>query len=126
MKDIQEIAKTITREEFIEKQSQQVYKPSCPHRFKLESYFPKCSSKIFDCEECWENAVKNITFKGEEMTAIWINDKTDRNNKIKILGLTEGNEYPVKQSIYPNHYELKNDLGEITTYFMDRFKIVEE
>lgn len=59
-----------------------------------------------------------------EMIAICINDKTTRNNKIKILGLTEGNEYPVKESIYPNHYELVNDLGEITTYFTDRFKIV--
>lgn len=61
----------------------------------------------------------------EEMTAICINDKTTRNNKIKILGLTEGNEYQVKESVYPNHYELENDLGENQTYFTDRFEIVE-
>jgi hypothetical protein len=29
----------------------------------------------------------------KEMTAICINDKTTRNNKIKILGLTEGKVY---------------------------------
>jgi hypothetical protein len=63
--------------------------------------------------------------KEKILTAICINDKTTRNNKIKILGLTEGKEYPVKQSIYPNHYELVNDLGENQTYFIDRFEIVE-
>ena len=61
----------------------------------------------------------------EELTAICINDKTDRDKKVKVLGITEGKEYQVKPSRHANHYELVNDLGQVETYFMDRFEILE-
>lgn len=62
--------------------------------------------------------------KQETQTAICINDKTERDKRIKTLGITEGKEYQVKPSKYANYYELVNDLGQVETYFMDRFKIV--
>ena len=60
----------------------------------------------------------------EELTAICINDKTTRDKKVKVLGITEGKEYQVKPSRYANYYELVNDLGQVETYFMDRFEMV--
>ena len=60
----------------------------------------------------------------EELTAICINDKTTRDKKVKVLGITEGKEYQVKPSRYANYYELVNDLGQVEPYFMDRFEMV--
>ena len=59
----------------------------------------------------------------EELTAICINDKTTRDKKV--IGITEGKEYQVKPSKYANYYELVNDQGNVETYFMDRFEILE-
>lgn len=124
MKDIKEIAKEYTREDFLNEAAKSGSLFLCPRYSGLNQ---KCLSIVYDekkCKECWREAVKDITFKSEEFTAICINDKTERDRKIKVLGITEGKEYPVKLCRYPNYYELVNDLGNVETYFMDRFEIV--
>ena len=125
MKDIKEIAREYTREEFLNEAAKCGSLFLCPRYSGLNQ---KCLSIVYDekkCRECWKEAVKDITFKGEEtQTAICINDKTTRDKKIKILGITEGKEYQVKPSRYANYYELVNDLGQVDTYFMNRFEII--
>jgi hypothetical protein len=69
---------------------------------------------------------KKEWFEEETIAAICINDKTTRDKKVKVLGITEGKEYQVKPSKYANYYELVNDLGNIETYFMDRFETKEK
>lgn len=62
----------------------------------------------------------------EQLTAICINDKTTRDKKVKVLGITEGKEYPVKLCRYPNYYEIINDLGEEDCFYKTRFKIIDK
>ena len=126
MRDIKEIAEKYTREEFLNEAAKSGSLFLCPRYSGLNQ---KCLSIVYDekkCRECWKEAVKDITFKSEEFTAICINDKTTRDKKVKVLGITEGKEYQVKPSKYANYYELVNDMGNVETYFMDRFKVVED
>lgn len=126
MIDILKEAREYTREEFLNEAAKCGSLFLCPRYSGLNQ---KCLSIVYDekkCKECWREAVKDITFKGEELTVICINDKTERDKKIKVLGITEGKEYPVKLCRYPNYYELVNDLGNVETYFIDRFEVLEK
>jgi hypothetical protein len=122
--DINEIAKKMTREEFIEQQSQQVYKPSCPHRFKLTDYFPKCSVKVFDCEECWENAVKGIKFK-DDIEGDKMEDKTIKvrciDNIRGSMYLTIGKEYEARE-YDKERYSVINDREVESVYSKSKFE----
>ena len=125
MIDILKEAREYTREEFLKEAAKCGSLFLCPRYSGLNQ---KCLSIVYDekkCKECWREAVKDITFKSEELTTICINDKTQRDKRIKMLGITEGKEYQVKSSRYANYYELVNDLGQVETYFVDRFKAVE-
>ena len=125
MIDILNEAREYTREDFLNEAAKSGSLFLCPRYSGLNQ---KCLSSVYDekkCKECWKEAVKDITFKSEEFTAICINDKTTRDKKVKVLGITEGKEYQVKPSGYANYYELVNDMGNVETYFMDRFEILE-
>lgn len=124
MIDILKEAREYTREEFLNEAAKCGSLFLCPRYSGLNQ---KCLSIVYDekkCRKCWKEAVKDIIFKGEELTAICINDKTTRDKKVKVLGITEGKEYQVKPSRYANYYELVNDLGQVETYFMNRFEII--
>lgn len=73
MIDIKEIAKIMTKEEFLT-QACQInlgilnQKHDCPHLYKLKSSkrTGEClGHDLFRCRECWEKAVKDIKFKGD-------------------------------------------------------------
>lgn len=115
MRGIKEIAKEMTKEEFKKR-----YYHRCLR--DLDKEF-KCNEKCDKHLEHFMQQIEDITFKDEELTAICINDKTERDKRIKMLGITEGKEYPVKLCRYPNYFELVNDQGNVETYFMDRFEI---
>lgn len=79
MKDIKEIAKECTREEFIQEAKQEYMGKfdnyeDCPEFFDLIN-IKECKPNK-NCEECWTNAVRDITFKDEI-------SNTNRLNKIK-------------------------------------------
>ncbi|PHH02039.1 hypothetical protein [Clostridium sporogenes] len=63
--DINKIAKEMTREEFLQNCEDSLftgYDISCPSDVDLETVCDLCK----DCKECWENAIKDIKFKGED------------------------------------------------------------
>lgn len=68
--DIKEIAKGMTRNEFlnsIDKNGRLKYEDkaiNCPGNLKLKELGEKCN--IRKCQECWEQAIKDIKFKGED------------------------------------------------------------
>lgn len=71
MIDIKEVAKTMTREEFLT-QACQIdlgildQNSDCPHSYKLKSFkrTSQClGNDLTRCRECWEEATNNIQFK---------------------------------------------------------------
>lgn len=125
--NINDIAKRMTRNEFLEEAKEpcmgNIFKSeSCPELHGLNSFAntEKCSP-YENCKECWKESVKDIKFKGEEETiaAICI-DPGDN------FHLTEGKTYMVKQSKeFTNFYELINDKGLKDSYLKSRFRILE-
>ncbi|NFH48127.1 hypothetical protein FC976_13075 [Clostridium sporogenes] len=84
--DINKIAKEMTREEFLQNCEDSLftgYDISCPSDVDLETVCDLCK----DCKECWENAIKDIKFKGDvNMEFDWEGFK---NNKFVVLCDTE-------------------------------------
>ncbi|CAM2842173.1 hypothetical protein [Clostridium sporogenes] len=84
--DINKIAKEMTREEFLQNCEDSLftgYDISCPSDVDLETVCDLCK----DCKECWENAIKDIKFKGEDnMKFDWEGFK---NNDFAVLCDTE-------------------------------------
>ncbi|NFT02247.1 hypothetical protein FDF18_02710 [Clostridium sporogenes] len=85
--DINKIAKEMTREEFLKRividSLFTGYDISCPSDVDLETVCDLCK----DCKECWENAIKDIKFKGEDnMKFDWEGFK---NNDFAVLCDTE-------------------------------------
>lgn len=84
--DINKIAKEMTREEFLQNCEDSLftgYDISCPSDVDLETVCDLCK----DCKECWENAIKDIKFKGDvNMEFDWEGFK---NNKIAVYCDTE-------------------------------------
>ncbi|EPY2296344.1 hypothetical protein ACXATC_004037 [Clostridium sporogenes] len=63
--DIKEIAKKMTREEFLKNCGKSLftdYEISCPSDVDIYKDCNSCSN----CKECWKDAIKNIKFKGDE------------------------------------------------------------
>ena len=79
MIDISKEAREYTREDFLNEAAKSGSLFLCPRYSGLNQ---KCLSSVYDekkCRECWKEAVKDITFKGEAtQIAICINDKTER------------------------------------------------
>lgn len=98
--DINEMAKTMTREEFMNKFTENKYilvinkkRYCCPDEIGLKILGDgnKCWTNDSNnrCKECWENAIKNIKFKGEDKMSIYNEDMLEkvlegRNNKILV------------------------------------------
>ncbi|MGO5072361.1 hypothetical protein ACTQ4K_00170 [Clostridium sporogenes] len=100
---INKIAKGMTREEFlnscyINNENGISY---CPGIFDLKN-FP-CHSHICDpkenCKECWEDAIKDIKFKGEDFMENKINYDREY-NIMEIMEFPEGTEFRVGNCMY--------------------------
>lgn len=77
--NIKKIAARYTRKEFMKhltlidddglmslsfdgKRNDEIY---CPHEIGLKNVFKHCGPFIFGCDFCWETALRNVKFKGE-------------------------------------------------------------
>ena len=61
--NIKELAKTMTKEEFLN-DKKLVYASGCPKYHGLENSKKSCYR--INCKDCWDKALKNIKFKGED------------------------------------------------------------
>ena len=117
-KDIKEVARTMTREEFLGLDSQQridlLNGYDCPTDYGLKSYyevsFNNCTPTA-NCTRCWKLAVEDIKFKGET-----ISDKTDTNT-YTIHNLL--NDFPSETKFLSNDHLFRIQLGELQTYDND-------
>ena len=118
-KDIKEVARTMTREEFLGLDSQQridlLNGYDCPTDYGLKSYyevsFNNCTPTA-NCTRCWKLAVEDIKFKGET-----ISDKTDTNT-YTIHNLL--NDFPSETKFLSNDHLFRIQLGELQTYDNDK------
>ena len=96
MIDIKEVAKTMTREEFIKEASKFNFgifhdEDDCPTAYKLPKK-PSCTGFCADiCKECWRNAVKDIKFK-DDMEVEKVSKKL---NIIEAMKMPIGTEFEV-------------------------------
>jgi hypothetical protein len=110
MIDIKEIAKTMTRDEFIKempKGSRGKIKTgyNCPEKYDLESLDNTifCNQNANSCEDCWRNAVKNIKFK-DDMEAEKMSKEL---NIIEASNMPYGTEFKVKIDCYYKYDDTK-------------------
>lgn len=116
--EFESIKKELTRNEFVKKV---VSQGICPLYFGLDNT-ERCNTYKISCTKCWLNAVKDITFKGEE--EIFKAECIDQGD---CLYLTKGKNYQVIQNKeYDNYYDTVNDIGNQDSYKKKRFKIIEK
>lgn len=107
-KDIKEVARTMTREEFLGLDSQQridlLNGYGCPTYYGLKSYvsFNICKPTA-NCTRCWNLAVEDIKFKGEEVL--------EQPKEYTIHNLLNDFEEGIKFNWLGYHYKIKN--GEL-------------
>jgi len=117
---IKEIAKEMTREEFIQKY---FYNENlCPSAIGIKNNCTGIPVKESGCKMCWENAVKDIEFKGEDENMKCANcGKTINKNgagefcSCKCLEEYVGNDYnPIENKIdYDKEYSFKEVVAKI-------------
>lgn len=142
MINIEEIAKTHTREEFLNETIKPMFGKfddgeNCPDSYGHVSFdvFEKCDPYI-TCRECWKQAIKNIKFKDdmEEVKMVTIKDFEYKHNEGEEVvcrsitkenheGLVLGQVYTVMGKEIKNGevmYAVKDSDGDIH-YSIDRF-----
>ncbi|NEZ84560.1 hypothetical protein EXN54_20285 [Clostridium botulinum] len=132
--DIKEIAKEMTKSEFlnsdyIKNKSEFRY---CPGVYNLENCINiKCDPQI-NCKECWENAIKDIKFKGEDsMEFDWNEFKKGKivvhcDTKEKAINFiskcnSQNIKWADKENIIPTKCRFENNKNktDISYRFMD-------
>lgn len=119
--DINKIAKEMTREEFlnsgyvkrVDEEKDFIEYECCGYHFLINS---NCCS---NCKECWEDAIKDIKFKGEDFMENKI-DYDREYNIMEIMESPEGTEFvQISDKLfvkigYSNNWECKILIGGYT------------
>lgn len=101
--ELKEIAKYISKEEFLKKVIN--YNNACPKIINLEDCGDHGICSTTPCYSCWENAIKDIKFKGENNMENKID--YDREYKIQdILYMKEGLEFIASNEML---YKIKDE-----------------
>ncbi|EPY2296326.1 hypothetical protein ACXATC_004019, partial [Clostridium sporogenes] len=98
--DINKIAKEMTREEFLNSKYVKKVDEEGYITYKcIEDYIFTIDNCLSNCKECWEDAIKDIKFKGEDFMENKINYDREY-NIMEIMEFPEGTEFRVGNCMY--------------------------
>ena len=116
LKDLKEIAKYISKEEFLKKVIN--YNNACPNIINLEDCDNRGICSTTPCYSCWENAIKDIKFKGDvNMEFDWDGFK---HNKIVVLCDTEEKAKDFLEECYKRKFCWVSNITKET--FWEQYK----